>query len=62
MQPIQKEYLILFNVITDANKALRELEDKLKNAQQMAEEIYISKQDIVSGKSPCLRQTDSMLP
>lgn len=41
MYPISKEYLVLFNAITDAEKALQLLNEELVRAQQTAEELYI---------------------
>lgn len=38
-----EEYTLLFNAITDALKTLEELRDNLIEAQQQAEEMYISK-------------------
>ena len=40
---MEKEYILLFNMITKAIEALEQLCNDLKQAQQMAEEIYISK-------------------
>ena len=48
MQPIIREYSILFNAITDTLKSLKELEEKLEFAQQLAEDIYIEKFDATS--------------
>lgn len=45
MENISKEYLILFNTITDAEIALEALRQKLIAAQQLAEELYISECD-----------------
>lgn len=42
---ITKEYLILFNAITDTEKALESLRQKLIDVQQLAEETYINKTD-----------------
>jgi hypothetical protein len=42
------EYSVLFNSITDAIKALQEMEEKLKFAQQIAEEIFIEKSESTS--------------
>ena len=42
MQDISQEYIILFNAITDAEKDLRRLREKLMLAQQLAEEAYIA--------------------
>ena len=40
-----KEYSVLFNVITDAIRALKELQLALMVAQQKAEELYIEGED-----------------
>ena len=45
MHEIQKEYSILFNAITDTEAELLRLRIKLVEAQQMAEESYISSQE-----------------
>ena len=37
-----EEYILLFNAITDALTTLENLRNDLMQAQQMAEEIYIS--------------------
>ncbi len=50
MQPMISEYTVLFNSITDAIKALQEMEEKLKFAQQIAEEIYIEKDESASNE------------
>ena len=41
MKDIAKEYLLLFNVMTDAEEALRALQCKLVEAQQKAEALYL---------------------
>lgn len=41
MQNISKEYLVVFNAITDAEEALRAVYERLIAAQQLAEEIYM---------------------
>lgn len=41
MQDISQEYIILFNAISEAEKDLHRLREKLITAQQLAEEIYI---------------------
>jgi len=41
MDHIAKEYLLLFNVITDTGEALRALQEKLAEAQQKAEALYL---------------------
>jgi hypothetical protein len=40
-----KEYSVLFNAITDAIRALQELQLALMVAQQKAEELYIEGED-----------------
>ena len=41
MKDIAKEYLLLYNVMTDAEEALRALQCKLVEAQQKAEALYL---------------------
>lgn len=45
MEDITKEYLVLWNAITDAESALMVINKQLILAQQKAEELYISKDD-----------------
>lgn len=40
-----KEYLLLFNAITDAAERLEQLRDQLMAAQCAAEELYITRED-----------------
>lgn len=40
-----KEYSVLFNAITDAIRALQELQLALIEAQQQAEDLYIEGED-----------------
>lgn len=42
---ITKEYLLLFNAITDTEKILVQLHDELIAVQQQAEELYIQRKD-----------------
>jgi len=42
---ITKEYLVLFNAITDTEKTLESLLIKLINVQQLAEDMYINQED-----------------
>lgn len=42
MQDISQEYIILFNAITEAERDLRRLRERLVLAQQIAEEVYIA--------------------
>lgn len=50
MPTIAKEYVVLFNAITDAITSLDNLEKKLRFAQQCAEEIYIERFDTPNDK------------
>ena len=52
MKNIAKEYLLLFNTITDAEETLRQLRAKLMEAQRQAEALYLEETD----------PTDSSLP
>lgn len=45
MQTIAKEYLLLFNALTDAEEALRGLETRLMEAQRQAEELFLQGTD-----------------
>lgn len=47
MQKVSKEYLLLFNAITDAEESLRLLQARLIDAQQKAEELFIEDEDSV---------------
>ena len=40
---VSEEYILLFNAITDALETLDSLRKQLMEAQQQAEEIYISR-------------------
>ena len=42
MENLTREYLLLFNALTDVEQALRELRERVVSAQQAAEELYIS--------------------
>lgn len=42
MEPIPKEYLLLFNAITDAQESLDRIRAELLCAQQRAEELYLA--------------------
>lgn len=41
MKSISKEYLMLFNVITDTEEALLKLRETLVEAQRQAEELFL---------------------
>ena len=45
MQNIPKEYLLLFNAITDAEESLRRLQVNLREAQRQAEDLFIQEED-----------------
>lgn len=45
MKTIAKEYLLLFNAITDAQATLRQLQEALMFAQQQAEELFLSDEE-----------------
>ena len=47
MKTISKEYLLLFNALTDAEEALRKLREQLKEIQRQAEELYLEGTDPV---------------
>lgn len=41
MTAISKEYLLLFNAVTDAEKTLAQLRESLLEVQQQAEELFL---------------------
>jgi hypothetical protein len=45
MRNISKEYLLLFNTLTDAENALAQLYTALVSAQRQAEDLYLSEPD-----------------
>lgn len=45
MQSLTKEYLFLFETIIEAQQALARLEERLIEAQQTAEELYLQRTD-----------------
>ena len=45
MKTISKEYLLLFNALTDAEEALRKLREQLMVIQRQAEELYLEGTD-----------------
>lgn len=45
MQTIAKEYLLLFNTLTEAEETLRRLEARLMEAQRQAEEFFLESTD-----------------
>ena len=40
-----RSYLVLFRAVTEAEQALEELRNRMIEAQQLAEEIYISRDE-----------------
>ena len=45
MKMISKEYLLLFNALTDAEEALRQLRERLMEIQRQAEDLYLEETD-----------------
>lgn len=45
MEKLTKEYLLLFNAISDAETTLRQLRERLLLVQCQAEELYIEKDE-----------------
>ncbi|WP_298029959.1 hypothetical protein [uncultured Dysosmobacter sp.] len=45
MKPLPKEYLVLFNAITDAEETLSQLRTRLIEVQQQAEELFLEETD-----------------
>lgn len=41
MQKLSREYLVLFNAVTDAEEVLRRLRAELMEAQRLAEELFM---------------------
>lgn len=44
MTAISKEYLLLFNAVTDAERALSQLRETLLEAQCQAEELFLEQE------------------
>lgn len=45
MQNLNNEYLVLFRAVTETEELLTLLREKLIAAQQLAEEVYLSRTD-----------------
>ena len=45
MEELTKEYLLLFNTITRAEKTLEDLRMRLMDAQRTAEDLYIERKE-----------------
>ena len=46
-----REYLLLFNAITDAEESLRRLQIRLMEVQRQAEALFIEEEPSASGES-----------
>ena len=45
MKTISKEYLLLFNAVTDTEESLRQLRENLVAVQHHAEELFLAETD-----------------
>jgi hypothetical protein len=45
MKPIAKEYVLLFNAVTDAEEVLNQLRRSLIDIQKQAEDLFLEDQD-----------------
>lgn len=45
METLTKEYLLLFNTLTDAEESLRQLREVLQNAQRQAETLFMDRSE-----------------
>ena len=45
MVEISKEYVLLFNAITETEQALRQLQERLMFVQRQAEELYLQAEE-----------------
>ena len=52
MNAISKEYLFLFNAITDAEASLDRLRQQLIAVQQQAEELFLEEGEPASARRP----------
>ena len=48
MKMLSKEYLLLFNAITDLEEALAQLRENLIAVQRQAEELFLEEDETVS--------------
>lgn len=46
MKTISREYLLLFNAITDTEAALQRLREDLMNVQQQAESVFLDEEEV----------------
>ena len=47
MADISKEYVLLFNAITETEQTLRQLQERLMFVQRQAEELYLQAEEEV---------------
>lgn len=47
MKPITKEYLLLFNALTDAECSLQRLREELMAAQRQAEALFLEEEPLL---------------
>lgn len=52
MKPITREYLLLFNTMTDLEQSLYQLRQRLILAQQQAEELFLEDESALSDERP----------
>lgn len=45
METLTKEYLLLFNTLTDAEESLRQLREVMQNAQRQAEALFMDRSE-----------------
>lgn len=45
MKSISKEYVLLFNAVTDAEETLRQLRERLMFVQRQAEELFLEEDE-----------------
>lgn len=57
MQNLSKEYVLLFNAITNVEQSLMDLRDQLIAVQREAEDLYLSSMDI-SAEQACQEAPD----
>ena len=57
MQNLSKEYVLLFNAITNVEQSLMDLRDQLIAVQREAEDLYLSSMDI-SAEQACQEVPD----
>lgn len=51
MTAIAKEYLLLFNIVTDTEKTLAQLRETLLEAQREAEELFLEEPSEDAGRN-----------